>query len=139
MWQRKYETTTDIPANKLFSAIIDINGWNKWDSELEFTKLEGIPEKGTCFILKPKGGPKIKMTIEEILSPSRLVDVAHLPLAKIRTIHEYLQSENQTTIRFTIQVFGLLGFFWRKVVGEKQIKEAGSQIASFINYVRANA
>ena len=103
MWQDQYETTTDVPAEKLFRAISDINHWNKWDSGLEFTKIDGIGKQGASFVLKPKGGPNVKMTIEEFQPPSRFVDVAHLPLAKLRTSHEYLQSGNQTTVRFTIQ------------------------------------
>ena len=40
MWQGQYETTTDVPARVLFKTIADINNWNKWDSEIEFTKIE---------------------------------------------------------------------------------------------------
>ena len=68
---------------------------------------------------------------------SWLVDLAHLPLAKIRTSHEFLQADGQTTVRFSIQVWGVLGFFWRKVVGEKQLQDAPAQTASFIAYARA--
>lgn len=42
-------------------------------------------------MLKPKGGPNVKMTIDEI-KPYRLVDTVHLFLAKMRTSHEYVQS-----------------------------------------------
>lgn len=138
MWQAQYETTTDVPVEKLFQAITDINSWSKWDNGLEFTKLEGTAIKGATFILKPKGGPNVKMTIDEI-QPYRLVDTAHLFLAKMRTTHEYVQSGNQTTIRFAIEVWGLLGFFWRKVIGENQIKEAATQTAAFASYARTNS
>ncbi len=137
MWQGHYETTTDVSTEKLFRAITDINNWSRWDDGLEFTKLEGGATPGACFTLKPKGGPKVKMTIDEI-QPYRLVDTAHLFLAKMRTSHEYVQSGNQTTIRFTVEVWGLLGFFWRKVVGENQIKEAATQTAALVSYARTN-
>jgi hypothetical protein len=135
MWQAKYETTTDVPAEKLFRAISDINNWSKWDDGLESTKLEGIAREGAEFTLKPKGGPNVKLTIDEI-RPYRLVDTAHLLLAKMRTSHEYVQSGGQTTIRFQVEVWGLMGFFWRKVVGENQIKEAATQTQALINYAR---
>ncbi len=138
MWQSQYETTTDVPAEKLFHAIADINNWNKWDKGLEFIKLEGAVKQGATFTLKPKGGPNVKMTLDEI-KPYRLVDTAHLFLAKMRTSHEYVQSGNQTTIRFTIEVWGLLGFLWRKVVGENQIKEAAAQTAALVSYARTNS
>src|SRR5215831_2717098 len=123
MWQAQYQTTTDVPPEALFSAISDINAWSEWDHALEFTRIDGPARAGARFVLKPKGGPTVKMSIEELRSPIRMVDVAHLPLAKLRTSHEFLQSGDQTTVRFSIQVSGPLGFFWRKVVGEKQLQE----------------
>jgi hypothetical protein len=78
------------------------------------------------------------MTIDEI-QPYRLVDTAHLFMAKMRTSHEYVQSDNQTNIRFSVEVWGPLGFFWRKVVAENQIKEAASQTDALISYARTNS
>lgn len=138
MWQGQYETTTDVPAETLFRAITDINNWSKWDDGLEYTKLEGAAKEGAPFILKPKGGPKVKMTVDEI-KPYRLVDTAHLFLAKMRTSHEYVQSANQTNIRFSVEVWGPLGFFWRKIVGENQIKGAAAQTAALISHARKNS
>lgn len=114
------------------------NNWNKWDDGLEFTKIEGVAKSGASFVLKPKGGPNVKMTIDEI-EPYRLVDTAHLFLAKMRTSHEYVQSGDLTTIQFSVEVWGALGFFWRKVVAENQVKEAATQTAALVSYARANS
>ncbi|MDR1988752.1 MAG: hypothetical protein LBQ09_00805 [Acidobacteriaceae bacterium] len=78
------------------------------------------------------------MSIDEI-KPYQFVDISHLPLAKMRTSHEFLPGNNQTTIRFTVEVWGLLGFFWRRVVAQNQLKGAATQTASFISYARASA
>jgi hypothetical protein len=67
------------------------------------------------------------------------VDTAHLLGAKMRTTHEYLPQGGQTRIRLGIEVWGPLGFLWRKVVGEKQIKEAPAQVAAFIEYARKSS
>ena len=113
MWKALYETTTDVPPEVLFRAISNINAWPEWDRGLEFARIEGPAEEGSRFVLKPKGGPNVKMSIEQLHFPSRMVDVAHLPLAKLRTSHEFLQVGNQTTVRFSIQLSGPLGLFWR--------------------------
>lgn len=136
MWEAHYQTTTDVPAEVLFRAISNVARWPEWDRGLEFTRIDGPAREGSRFVLKPRGGPRVKMSIEELHSPSRMVDVAHLPLAKLRTSHEFLQSGSQTTVRFSIQISGLLGLLWRKVVGEKQLDEAPAQTASFIEYAR---
>lgn len=135
MWQDKYETTTDVPAEKLFRAITDINNWSKWDEGLESTRLEGVAKQGAAFTLKPTGGPNVQLTIDE-LRPYCLVDTAHLFLAKMCTSHEYVQNGDPTAICFQVEVWGLMGFFWRKVVGENQIKGAAAQTQALINYAR---
>ncbi|WP_151194617.1 hypothetical protein [Candidatus Symbiobacter mobilis] len=71
----------------MFRAIADINSWSKWDKGLEFTKIEGVARPGVLFVLKPKGGPNVQITIDEI-KPYRLVNTAHLFLAKMRTSHD---------------------------------------------------
>ncbi|MBI3546477.1 MAG: polyketide cyclase [Gammaproteobacteria bacterium] len=120
----------------MFATIADVDSWNKWDVDLEFTRMDGAAQVGAGFILKPRGGPRIKIFIEEFQTPARFVDVAQLPLAKMRTVHEFIQSGRRTTIRVTIQTWGPLGFFWRKIVAEKQIRSAAAQTAAFVAYAR---
>jgi hypothetical protein len=139
MWQAHYQTTTDVPAEALFRTISDINAWSEWDSGLDFARIDGPVGSGAGFVLKPKGGPEVRMSIEELQPPTRMVDVAHLPLAKLRTVHEFLPSGEHTALRFSVEISGPLAFFWRKVVGEKQIQEAPAQAAAFVRHARAKA
>src|SRR5262245_52666785 len=111
MWSAEYSTTTDVPAECLFAVITDINNWPKWDSGLESTELSGPAVSGAAFTLKPKGGPVVRMTVDEA-RPFVLIDAAHLFLAKLRTTHEYTQSNAQTTIRFRVEMSGPLAFLW---------------------------
>jgi hypothetical protein len=135
MWKAQYRVTTDVAPERLYRVICDVNNWSKWDTGLEYTHLTGDLKPGAVFALKPKGGPRVQMSIDEV-RPYLLVDTAHLLGAKMRTTHEYVALEGETTIRFGIEVSGLLGFFWWKMVGEKQIKEAPVQLAAFVAYAR---
>jgi hypothetical protein len=136
MWQANFTTTTDVPAEKLYSALTDFNSWNRWDEGIEYTQLEGAAKIGGRFVLKPKGGPAVKITIEKMW-PYEVIDVAHLPLAKMRTIHKYERVGDVTYIKMEVQIWGPLGFLWRKVIGENQIKDAAAQTNNFIEYARA--
>ena len=138
MWQAQYAMLTDVPAQALFAAIIDIDDWNKWDVGLEYTRLQGEMKAGATFLLKPKDGPRVKMSVDDV-APYRLVDTAHLIGAKLRTTHEYVPTGTGTTIHFGIEVWGPLAFLWRKMLGEPQIKEAPTQLAAFVAYARHGA
>ena len=85
MRRYSYETETAVSAEKLFRAKTDIAHWPDWDSELETTSFDAPLRAGSPFMLKPKGGPKVAMRIEEVDEPRRFVDLAFLPLAKMRT------------------------------------------------------
>lgn len=136
MWQAKFTTTTDVPAEDLYRAITDFNAWHKWDNGIEHTLLLGDAKTGGEFILKPKGGPAVKITIEKMW-PFEMIDVAHLPLAKMRTVHKYERIGDLTHITMDLQIWGLLGFLWRKLIGENQMKEAAAQTRALVNYARA--
>ena len=135
MWKAEYVMTTDVTPAALYRAITDINNWSEWDTGLEYTRLDGDVKPGAAFLLKPWGGPKVRLTLDEV-RPHVLVDTAHLLGAKMRTRHEYTAARGETTVRFGIEVSGPLGFFWRKVVGENQIKDAPAQFAAFVGYAR---
>src|SRR5262249_18860021 len=136
MWQASYQTTTDVPAKALFHAIADVKAWSECDPGLEDVKIDGPVVEGATFMLRPKGGPDVRMSIEELRECMRMADVAHLPLAKLRTVHEFAEERGRTTLRFSVQVWGPLGFLWRRVIGERQIQEAREQSARFIHYAR---
>ncbi|HVH66402.1 MAG TPA: SRPBCC family protein [Gemmatimonadales bacterium] len=137
MWKAQYEMTTDVSPSALYRAIADINHWREWDTGLEYTRLEGAVKPGAVSVLKPKGGPRVRMSIDEV-RPHILVDTAHLLGAKMRTTHKYVAVGGQTTVHFGIEVSVPLGFLWRKVVGEKQIEEAPAQLAAFVAYARTS-
>lgn len=136
MWQGNYQTTCDVPAEDLYRVICDIANWPAWDEGLIYTRVKGVPAAGMEFVLKPKGGPDVKMRIDE-MQPCRLVDTAFLLGAQMRTIHEYIPCGAQTLIRMRVEVRGPMSFFWRKIVAEDQIKQAPQQMQAFIRYAQA--
>ncbi len=136
MWQANFKTTTDVSAEKLYRAMTDFNAWSKWDKGIEYTQLIGEAKTGSTFVLKPKGGPSVKMTIEKMW-PFEIIDVAHLPFAKMRTVHRYERIGDTTHISMELQIWGLLGFLWRRIIGDGQIKEAAMQTNALVEYARA--
>jgi len=135
MWQAHFQTTTDVPAEYLYCALTNFNAWNQWDDGIEYTELLGDAKAGSEFTLKPKGGPAVKIVIEKMW-PYEVIDVAHLPLAKMRTIHKYERVGDATHIYMELQIWGPLGFLWRKIIGENQMKDAAAQTEALIEYAR---
>jgi hypothetical protein len=136
MRRYSYETDTAVSAEKLFRAKTDIAHWPDWDSELETTSFDAPLRAGSPFMLKPKGGPKVAMRIEEVEEPRRFVDLAFLPLAKMRTSTEFLPcaagTGSGTRIRVVIEVFGPLAFLWDRIVARKLAADCEHQTKAFV-------
>jgi hypothetical protein len=96
----------------------------------------GEATAGGAFMLKPKCRPAVKMTIEKMWL-FEVVDVAHLPFAKMRTSHKYKRIGDTTHIFMDVQIWGALGFLWQKMIGESHIKDAPIQTQALIEYARA--
>jgi uncharacterized protein YndB with AHSA1/START domain len=122
---RRYVREVTVPASptKLWAAIADIRRWPEWNPGIQRTEHDGRLTPGSPFMLKPEGGPQVQMTIVAAEAPSRFTDLAHLPLAKMRTDHEFIAEGTGTRIRLTLEVSGLLGFLWDRLVARKEAAE----------------
>jgi len=131
-----HQMKTDVPAERLFDAITAINRWPEWDPDLDATTLDGPAEAGRRFTLKPKGGPLVQMMIEESQRPTGLIDLAFLPLARMRTRHCFRPVAGGTVVDIRIEIFGLLGFLWDRLIVRKQAAGLAAQTAAFVAFAR---
>lgn len=135
MWKEKISLeTNEISCEQVYKIISDVNNWNKWDSEIEWTKLDGEVEIWKIWWLKPKGWPKTKMEITDYKNPNLFVDVASLPFAKMKTTHHFEQVSWMTKISFEIEITGFLSFLWKYIIWKEQIQWFEKQISNIINY-----
>ena len=122
MWHKSFSTVTqDVTKDQIWTVLSDINHWNDWDKDLEWTELKGEAKPNAEFMLKPKGGPKTRLTISQFDKPNVFADISHLPLAKMHTIHTLSQTSDGVKIQVDIKISGFLTFLWSKVIGQKQI------------------
>ena len=126
MYRYVHESRSPLAAETLWDAKKDLARWPEFDAGLESVTPE--------FTLRPQGGPNVRMTIEAAEAPRRFADVAHLFLAKMRTVTEFTKANGDTVVRVTIEVFGPLAFFWNLVLAKKLAAESAEQTQAFIRY-----
>lgn len=133
MWTKSYSTLTkEATKEQMWQLFADVNNWHTWDEGIEYAQMEGKFEQGNYFILKPKGGPKVKIQLIETIENKRFVDYTKFPLAKMYGEHNFEETPEGLKITTSMKVEGLLGFFWRKIVAQNIIdslpKEMEQQI-----------
>lgn len=133
MWTKSYSTLTkETTKEQMWQLFADVNNWHTWDDGIEYAKMEGKFEQGNYFLLKPKGGPKVKIQLIETIENKRFVDYTKFPLAKMYGEHDLEETPEGLKITTTMKVKGLLAFLWIKIVAQNIIdslpKEMEQQI-----------
>ena len=120
MWTKSHTIVTEeVTKEQMWNLFANVNDWHTWDQGIEFAKLEGKFEKGNSFLLRPKGGPNVKVTLLETVKDKSFLDVTSFPLAKMYDEHIFEEMVEGLKITNTITVKGLLGFLWIKIIAQK--------------------
>ena len=117
----------------MWQLMSDVNNWHKWDSGIEFAKLEGRFDAGNFFTLRPKGGPNVKVMLLETVENKRFLDVTSFPLAKMYDDHVYEETPGGLKITYTVSVKGLLAALWVKIVAQKIADSMPADMQAQIN------
>jgi hypothetical protein len=119
MWTQSHSIVTkDATKEQLWKLFEDVNNWHKWDDGVEFAKIQGKFEQGNYFVLKPKGGPKVKIKLVETIKNKKFVDLTIFPLAKMYGEHTFDETQEGLKITTKMTVTGPFGFLWRKIVAQ---------------------
>lgn len=133
MWQKSYSVTTkEITKEQIWKLTTDINNWKNWDDTVEDSKLLSDFEVGNYFMLKPKGGPKVKIQLVEIDPLKKFKDLTKFPLAKMYGEHIYEETNEGLKITIIMTVTGLLSFVWIKLVAKNIVADLPKDIANQI-------
>lgn len=133
MWKKTYSVLTrEVTREQIWKLTTDINHWKDWDDTVEYSNLLREFKEGEFFILKPKGGPKVKIKIVEVIPFQKFTDLTSFPLAKMYGEHFYEETENGLKITVTMTVKGLLSKLWIKLVAHDIVKSLPEDIANQI-------
>lgn len=140
MTRYSHETFTDLTPDALYAAITAIDRWPEWGDDLERTEAPASLSSGASFMLRPKGGPNVRMTVVEATRPRCFTDRAHLFLGTMMTMHLFERAKDgtgQMVTRVTVEisVHGPLGFFWDRIIARKQAAEMAKATHDFLAFV----
>lgn len=130
MIQKTYsQTTTEISREKIWQLMSDVNQWKTWDESIDDASLDGEFKTGSQFMLKPKGGPKVRIRLTDVRPDGYFKDQTSFPLAKMHGEHWYEETPEGLKITTTMTMTGLLARLWYKMV----MKDIAANLASDIN------
>ena len=133
MQQKTFSTiTTACTKEQIWKLMSNVNDWNKWDNSVEHSELQGDFKTGSVFLLKPKGGPKVRIKLVEVKPPAYFKDQTMFPLAKMNGEHWYEDTPQGLKITVTMTITGLLSGLWYKLVMKDIVQRLPEEIKSQI-------
>lgn len=137
MWIKSYSTTTNaVTAEQMWKLFSDVNNWHTWDEGIEWAKMDGEFKEGNQFLMRPKGGPNVKIKLVETTPNKSFTDFTQFPLAKMYGTHTFETTSLGLTITTTMKVKGILSFLWIKLVAQKIVDELPNEIEQQIQHAR---
>ena len=139
MWSKTYsKRVKGFQAEQVWKVWTDINQWHTWQSDIEHAKLVGEFKVGNTFLLKPKGGPKVRIELIKIEYLKEFTDLTRFPGAKMYGSHEFITHGEELEIKTTMSIEGPLSFLWRKIVAEDIANGLQMQTDNLIEKARKN-
>lgn len=126
----------NISASQVWKVWTDVNNWHTWDLDIEWAQIEDPFENGNSFILKPKSGPKVKITLQDIEPQKSFTDLARFPFARMYSIHRMIAKEDGFELIHTVRMEGLLSALWWHLVGKNVAAGMEAQTQKLIDRAR---
>ena len=137
MWIKQHsQIYSKISPTAIWQAWADVDHWPAWDTELVSCQLEADFVAGSQFILKPKNGPKVKITLLEVTPERTFTDACRFLAPTLYDIHQLEVLANGLRITHTIKVTGPLAWVWGRLVANNIALGLPKQTANLVHYAR---
>ena len=87
MWTTDHSVETDVSADAIWRAWADVDGWPRWNADIERIELRGPFDTGGTIAMTPRGQETVELTIAEAVDGERFVDEADVGGTVVRTMH----------------------------------------------------
>lgn len=141
MWVKSYSKVyPGIAKEDIWRLWADVKNWPRWDKGLEYCQIsKGFSfAQDHHFILKPVGGPKVKIVLSEVMPNYKFTDYCKFFGATMCDAHELEETTDGLRITNMITVTGPLSFLWTKLVAKNIANAIPEQTDALVNFARGS-
>ena len=109
--------TAKSTTTQLWELYKDVENWKNWDTEIEWSKLDGDFQEGSIGQLKAKGSPVLKFEITKIVQNKRFEYQTNVPFGKLVVDHTFEQKDNLVEFKHTVYFTGPLNGIFDFILG----------------------
>mgnify|MGYP000122510238 CR=1 FL=1 len=136
MWCKvKSYKVIGINLEQVWQVWSDVTNWHIWQKDIKSATIDGLFITGSQIKLKLQDDSIITMSLTEVKPYERFMDLTKFFLARMYATHEFIIDGDILEFRDTFKIYGILGFFWRKLILEKVIDSDQEQTVGLIKRV----
>jgi hypothetical protein len=134
------ETTAHAPAppSVLFAHLADAESHPTWSKDLEWVRLDEPMRQGARGVLKPRGGPKTKFVISQLVPDSVFADTSFLVGARLVFRHEVRPEGEGSSLHVSVDIAGPLAWLWRRTAFRDAQDRVDEDAANLVALVGAS-
>jgi hypothetical protein len=107
MWAAEHSIETSALPERIWQLWADVDGWTKWNGDIERIELRGSFAAGAMIVMTPIGQEPIELRIAEALEPAVFIDEADLGDIHVRTTHRVERTQDgRSRITYRIEIDG---------------------------------
>ena len=135
MWQEELIIETNSKKEDIWVLWTDVNNWNKWNTGIEYSYLNGKLDKDTWGSLKTSGRMNalyLFFQIKDCIQNKLFIIKIKLILCTIEIGHELRDEDNKNRIRHYMKIYGPLTFIYKKKIGKLFTQELQKSMKKLI-------
>jgi carbon monoxide dehydrogenase subunit G len=111
------EFSKEIKASeaKIWQIFTDVENWKEWIDGIEWSTIDGNFEDGALVTIKNIKKPKASSPLKDVDVNKLFILQAKMPLSKVDFIHEIVKDNDVVKVRFAVEIFGTLAFFFKAI------------------------
>lgn len=138
MWKASNTEIAKSNPEALWKYWSDVENWPKQDASLKEASINGPFKVGSTISLKPKGSPKVKVTIIETTPNKSFSSVGKLPLAKLKFDHAAKSMAGGVKFTQSVTISGPFTKLYAALMGKKMTKNLKARMTKLVELLETN-
>ena len=107
MWVNEQSRETSAAPEAIWRLWADVQGWPRWNGDIERIELDGPFAVGSTILMTPIGEAPVKLRITEAVEPELFVDEADGGDFVVRTVHRIDRLEGERArVTYRMEITG---------------------------------
>ena len=135
MWQVDVTLETNTKNENIWALWQDVKGWNKWNVGVEYSNINGSFQNGTYGSFKTKNEKEsifLYFVIKNCIRNKSFISRIKLMFCTMDLGYEIIEGADVIIVRHYIKLYGILTFYYRKLIGESMSKNLQKSLKKLI-------